>query len=642
VLTGGSRTALPRLQTLRAAVDWSYDLLTEPARALLRDLSVFAGGFVLEAAEVICSQPATDGDLPSTVRGPPSDDVLGLLLSLVDGSLVEAETEDGGESRYRLLEPIRQYALEQLRAVGEEATLRRRHLAWCLDLVERGASARFGADAAVWAPRLIVEQDNVRAALAWSLADVTPGSTSAGLRLAREFHHFWYFHDHLTEGRQWLERVLAADQAHNGEVGEPLDTVDTAADLRPAVPAAIRLGALGAHPRVAALNALSHLACQQQDHTQATARLEETLALARSVQDTHGVAHALVTLGQLALAQGEYDRSVALLEESRPLFTALDNSFGLWRALNTLGEVCNLQGEHERAGRLHEEGLVLARSMGYFWSIAQGLRQLGLVAYRQGDLERAERLLGESIVWWRDARATRGLQWSHAELGHVVLARGNRETAAAHFADSLMLCRQAGDRHGIAVGLEGVAAVAAWEATSPDSDETGARLQRAARLLNAAGALREAVGVPVSPIERPTVEGAEAAARSGLGEAAFAAVRVEGRAMPIEVAVDDALDLARSSGAVATGLTPAATPPRSPRSSPLSQGEGARLTAREREIAALVARGFTNRRIAQRLIISERTVHGHVSNILARLGFNARAQIAAWAVQQELVAPDGG
>jgi predicted ATPase/DNA-binding CsgD family transcriptional regulator len=599
LLTGGSRTALPRHQTLRAALDWSHDLLTEPERKLLRQLSVFAGGWTIEAAQSVCDLGA-DGLLD--------------LLRLVDRSLVQVEASDDGETRYRLLEPIRQYAAEQLCSAGEDSVIRGRHLAWCVTLAEEADV--WGSDAVAWTERLLAEHDNLRAALAWSLADGTEAGSDTGIRLAVAVENFWFVRDFLIEGRRWLEQLLAVEDTR-GRADRVAENATGAA----AEPVRSR-DSLGKHPRVAALNALSMLEYQQQEHDAAAAHVDEALELAHRVQDRVGIGHALNTLGTLVRARGEYGRSVALLEESVSLFKSVGDPFGMWRAPNQLGETLTMLGELERARRLHEESLAVARSMDWPWRVAHVLRNLALVAYRQGDLDRASTLLQESLARWRDVGATRGPQWALAELGHVALAQDDRVGAAACFRESLALCREAGDRRGVARCLEGLAA-----ASGDDPDETWAR--RAARLLGKATDLREATGVPVSPLERPTHERATADARARLGEEAFATALLEGRALPTHEAIEIALAARQSDGRM-DDLKPGQSA--ADASSPLSR--------REREVVPLIARGLTNRQIAARLVISERTVDGHVAKILSKLGFATRAQIAVWADRHGLTPSD--
>ncbi|MDP8921986.1 MAG: helix-turn-helix domain-containing protein, partial [Chloroflexota bacterium] len=269
LLTGGARDLPARQRTLRDTIAWSYDLLDDAERRLFRRLSVFVGEWSLEAAEVVCE---ASGDLGL--------DVLDGVVSLADKSLLRHGATRDAEPRFAMLETIREYGLEQLGAAGEEAGIRRRHLAWYADLAERGQTGMHGPDGADWTRRLAAEVDNFRAALAWSLADADPSSAHVGLRMAGALFQYWLFRDHVVEGRRWLESTLAADHARaaDGTTPTPLP--------------APRVGAFGAHPRVVALGELSVLTTYMGDMEQSSRLAEEALSLARRVQDRLGEAHA--------------------------------------------------------------------------------------------------------------------------------------------------------------------------------------------------------------------------------------------------------------------------------------------------------------------------------------------------------------
>lgn len=626
LLSAGSRTAPDRHQTIRAAVDWSYSLLSEAERELLRHLSVFAGGWTLEAAEAIGAH--LPGVAAPGVRGDnrdPAPDTLDLLLSLVDKSLVQVEREAGLAQRYRLLEGIRQYAAEQLDAHREGETARRRHRDWFLAYARRADTELRGSDADAQTVQLRADLDNVRVALAWSLAEADGAGIDAGFQFATALEGFWFEHDYLAEGRLWLERILAADATSvdaTGMASHP--PVDGGATPREQYGRASMLH--GWHPRVAALNHVSNLAYHQQDRETQLVRLQESRELARQVGDTLGLGHAHAALGNLARAEGDYERSSALLEESLRLFRQANDDYGIWRALTNLGETRSMLGDFAGAAALIEESQQVAHAMDDPWRAAQGLRLLGIVAYRQGDLDRATALLGEAVSRWRAMHVTRGPQWALYELGSALLARGDIAEAGACFRESLGLCQAAGDRRGVARGLEGVAGTLAG---TPSAEVTAAT--RAARLLGAAAAIRTAIKTPVSPADRVTHERGATTARAILGEPAFEAAHLAGAALSVEQAIALALDT--------DSIEPASTQPEptTQPSKPATQmHDAAPLTPRERQVAGLVATGLTNRQIAERLVLSERTIDGHVARILARLDLSRRAQLAVWATQHGL------
>jgi predicted ATPase/class 3 adenylate cyclase len=295
LLTGGSRTALPRQQTLRALVDWSYDLLSEQERTLLARLSVFAGGWTLEAAEAVC-----------TGEGIEDFEILDLLTQLVDKSIVLA-ARHGGETRSRLLETLRQYGAEKLAASGDLEARQRAHADWFLQVAERVSNDWFRLEQASQTDRWTADQDNLRAALAWTLADVTDERIERGLRLAASLQGFWFIKARHSEARRWYERVLGVDAAG----GRP---PDAGADLP--MPAELARYVRGSHPRVAALSSLANAEFMMADLEAALGHAQEGQALAIRVGDRYGLAHALVDEANVARRQGRVEATVLILEES--------------------------------------------------------------------------------------------------------------------------------------------------------------------------------------------------------------------------------------------------------------------------------------------------------------------------------------
>lgn len=494
-----------------------------------------------------------------------------LIFRLVDKSLVMAETIEDGGMRYRLLEPVRQYAREKLEASGEAGAVRHRHADFFVRLAEEAEPELTGAQQRVWLDRLEAELDNLRTALGWSLEG---GEQEVGLRLAGALWWFCYLRGHYDEGREWLEGALA-----RGE--------DSPAPLR----AKALIGA----------GVLAFLQCE---YGLATARLEEGLSLWRELEDKRGVASALQVLGSVAREQGRYARAQALHEESLSLWRELEDEWGIARSLNYLGFASWLREDHERATSLCTEALGLYRDLGDAEGIAWSLISLGTVAQYQGELERSEALLEESLTLSREAGYREGVAWSLNELGLVAYRRGELGRAEELLQESLGVHHDLGDRWRMATVLEGLAEVACAQG----------EFERAVRLFGAAEVLREAIGTPVPLCERPDRDGNVASARARLDGAAWEAAWAEGQAMSLGEAVGYAL--AERSGAPAP-RAPAAAPP-------------AVLTRRQWEIAQLIARGLTSRRIAAELTLSEHTVNTHVARILARLNLHSRAQLVAW------------
>ncbi|HEY8287582.1 MAG TPA: tetratricopeptide repeat protein [Chloroflexota bacterium] len=500
LLTGGPRTALPRHQTLRAALDWSYDLLSPPEGALLRRLSVFAGGWTLEAAEAICAwDPVGNWE------------VLDVLSMLVDKSLVELDEREGG-ARYWLQETMRQYAHEKLMAANMAPDAHERHLAWYLNLAEEGSRALAGPEQLRWLDRLTAEHDNLRAALSWSTAVETQRSVgpAAALRLAGALWRFWWMRGFPHEGRRWLEMTLSDPDAG------PMES------------------------RTRALDGAGVLAADQGDYGRARALHEESLALWRMAGDPAGVAGALNNLGSVAQQQGDHQAARVAHEESLTLYRALADAPGIAGALNQLACIArDDQGDYALAGTLLEESLALRRSLGDSRGVAISLNNLGLVAYCQSDYMRASTLLEESLALRQSLGDTRGIANSLGNLGRVAIGLRDYQPGVVLYQQSLALRRDQGDRRGIVECLEGLALVAVKR------QET----ERAARLLGAAEALREEIGFPRLQPPRDVPDQAVAALCASLGEKVFAALWAAGRSLGLERAIalasEDASDRAR-------------------------------------------------------------------------------------------------
>jgi non-specific serine/threonine protein kinase len=567
LLTGGSRTALPRQQTLRATLDWSHDLLGAPERALLRRLAVFAGGWTLDAAEAVGAGEAIDAAA-----------VLDLLTGLVDKSLVQVDEGAGGTARYRLLETVRQYALELL-AADEEVLVRGRHAAWCLALVQQAQAGLQADDQSAWYARLAAEDDNLRAALAWLLAH----NPDAGLRLAGRLWDYWMAHSHFTEGQSWLASLLAqapaptADRARallraaslarvSGnmdrarawcEEGLPLSrhlgdaclTADWLGELgafwflrgdlaraRPLLMEGVALSRLGGHRPGLALNLyfLGRIAQVQSDFGRARALLEESLALGPAGGSRYQGGVIQFQLGLVVLAQGDVRRAEALAEEALAAARRVGSGRYIGMALEGLGQIAAWRGDLARATELGEASLALFRPIDYRHGMAAVLARLGRVAFHAGDGERAKGLLDESLSLFSAIPSWHGRGIALHGLGLVAWRQGDAASAMAHLRESLAIWREQGDQVGITECLEGLAAVEAGTS----------RPARAARLLGAAAAQRAAIGAPLPPVERPGHDATVSAVRAALGEATFAAAWAEGQAMPLEQAVAEALGAA--------------------------------------------------------------------------------------------------
>jgi tetratricopeptide (TPR) repeat protein len=526
---GESQGALPRHRTLRAAIDWSYNLLSEAERSLFRRLSVFAGGWALSAAEEVCRD------------GLRTEEIVILLTRLVNKSLVVVEKHDG-ESRYRLLETIRQYATDKLLGSGEAPSLRQRHLNWFLDLAERAEPELKRPDQRAWLDGLEVEHENLRAALGWSLenseTDAGANGRSSLLRLAGAMWRFWYVRSYLTEGRGWLEKALAEAE---GEVS-PV--------------------------RAKALIGAGFLTWRQDDYGRATAFFEESLSSFRELGDKWGMAESLRGLGFVARDQGDYKRATAFFEESLALFREVGDRGGIAWPLNDLGVVSMNQGHYTRATELCQESLSLFRELGDRWGAAVSLNVLGLVAVRQGDYNRAKVLCGDSLSIFRELGDKRGIAWCltglagaseaqgelgqarawheeglaiYRELGHkrgiawalgtvgaIARRQGDHERARAFLEESFLLYQVLEDKSGIAWCLEGLAIIA----------RARGEAELSALMFGKAEALREEAGVPLPAPYQAEYDLNLASLLAKLGEEELRAVWEEGRGMTVEQVID--------------------------------------------------------------------------------------------------------
>jgi non-specific serine/threonine protein kinase len=488
LLAGGARDALPRQRTLRAALDWSYNLLSAPEQLLLDRLSVFAGGCTLAAATAVCAEE-TVADW----------EVLDLLDRLVNKSLVQTDVA-GGDARYGLLETVRQYGQERLATAGQAEAVRDQHLAHFLALAEEAALHLAGADQVAWLDRLEAEHDNLRLALNWVRER---GAAEAGLRLAAAIMRFWWTRGYLGEGRRWLEGVLAAD--------------DGSAPLA----------------RIRVLTAAGTLAGVHGDTARAVTLLDESLARARDLGDRQGVARSLSLLGFVTGWQGDLARAWALFEEALGIARDLGDQQEIAFALFGLGDTAYPLGNLARAATFYEEALALFREMGDWQHVGIVLGDLGVATYAQGNPVRAATLFEEARALYHRLGERWHIIMTTGHLADVALGQGDVRRGAALYAECLALARDAGIRPQIARGLEGLACVAMQVGPAGDP-------RRAARLLSAAVALGAGGWTPMR-IEPDRPERVRAAARAALGEEAFAATWAEGQALSQEEAVAHAL-----------------------------------------------------------------------------------------------------
>jgi predicted ATPase/class 3 adenylate cyclase len=502
LLTGGSRTALPRQQTLRALIDWSHDLLPEPERALLRRLSVFAGGWALEAADAICAggQGSAGILLPA--------DVIDALTRLVDKSLVVVdENVPGGEARYRLLETIRQYARDRLLESGESALVRDRHLDWFVCLAEEAEPGLRGSEALSWLVRLTLEQENLRAALAWGLEH----RPEDALAIAGNLQAFWAKDMGLSGGRDWVQKTLERTAALPPADGEG---------------AARRL-----LRRARGLTAACLLAMNQGFANEAHALSAEAVALARASGDRSLLAYALSFGVAADTLRGDLPSARAAGEESLVLARDLGEMPFLVMCLAQLALVSAQQAD---SGARQQYVSELRQLLGQTRLLLVGLPIfliMGMEEHIHGDLDSARSYFQEAVRAARQINNPYMEQAAQSELAHIVRQTGDLPQAKDLYRQTLLKWANLGHRAAIAHDLECVAFIARAE----DLPE------RAARLLGAAEALREAIGAPMADYERAEYDTETTQLRAALDPARLEMAWGAGRASTMEQAIEYAL-----------------------------------------------------------------------------------------------------
>ncbi|HXZ63713.1 MAG TPA: LuxR C-terminal-related transcriptional regulator [Streptosporangiaceae bacterium] len=573
LLASGDRTAPPRQQTLQAAVDWSFELLTPDEQTLLRRLSVFAG-WSLEMAEQVCADERI-----------PVARVLDLLAALIDKSLVALEDELAGDARYRLLDTIRQYAADRLAASGEEAAIRDRQLRCLLAFAEDTDMRAFGRGALTRLEqvelyhRASAEQGNFRAALSFCLAC---RDAERGLQLCAALRSLWVLNGDATEGLAWYGRFLTLD--------EPV----------------------AASVRARALMACAELAFQHQDYPAAARYAPAAVAMCEAYRAANP-ACGLRIVAVISLRAGLAEQALAQADAAVAAAVAHADDWeqGLAHVaratvLARIGQLADAQAEYEIAlGLLTDHNL---------WGIANALYGFGSLARVRNDHANALRHFRAALDLFTELDARTEIARCQAGIGWVALSEHDVPTASASLAASLELSVATGQRLGIARGIEAFAALAVIRG----EDATAVRLE------GAAGALREAAG-QIHLAAQAALDGLLAAAHERLGPELVADLIAEGRQLSTHEAASYALrSAARAQESAGVATEPAADEAAAPSG----------LTAREQEIALLIARGLSNRGIAAELFISPATAARHVANIMAKLGLNTRAQVAAWVVGQ--------
>ena len=561
LLNHARRMVPPRQQTLRATLDWSYELLCEDERLLLLRVSVFTGGCTLEAIEKVASVGEIQPDYS-----------LELVSRLVNKSLVQADHQSDGTVRYRMLESIRQYAAELWPTSDDPGPVLHRHAAFYTSLVQRTVGSPV-LDSDPIFDELEVEHDNIRSALRWL---IDRRDVDNAVRLATALGPFWFFNGHFGEGRAWLREVLAL--RHTSELNN---------------------GTL--------LMRAGQLAWCQGDFKTARPYLEESVRLLQRAGDRAQLAQAVAVLGHVSRTEGNYAAAITLYEQVLATCQSVTNVRAQANALLGRSQTAYEQGDARLTLAWANQTLEFAQDHG-LKSIAVGALQLiGAIEEHERRLTAAYDRLAESVALARSL-GPRGQWWvvmGLPGLARVVAAQGDVARAARLAADGAELARALGDQQAIARALES----RAWVATE------ARQYRRALRLAAVASTLRERTRAPLGELDNRFVTQLLERCRAALGRQQAAACWSEGQSLTLEAALDEVAHPEVVSPTAASGRT--------------ARGG---LTPREGEVVTLIARGLSNRQIAEALVITEATAVRHISNILAKLGMTSRAQIAVWAV----------
>ena len=577
LLTTGDRAAASRQRTLRATIDWSHDLLTEREQVLLRRLSVFAG-WSLDMAEDVC----TDDRVPPAA-------LLDTVAALVDKSLVVREPEVLGQSRFRMLDTIREYAAEKLALAGEATRLQHRLRDHTLAVAERNFAVGMALVPAPWQDRVdVFRRYDVDAANVWLVLGecLAEGDVATGLRICTAIRPCMLVRGEFALGSAWVDAFLARPEAAEADQG-------------------IRGQALIGRAQLALPS----------DPAGAERPARAGLALCRAAGDQFWTSAGLNLLSEIVLHTGRPDEAEALGREAMAIAEAAGDGWNTGWALGIRAAIAGVRGNIREAAELAGASIEVMGAIDHRWGVARAELGLGDIARLRGDLAQAQFMYGDALGYLREIGAQPEIARCLAGLGRVALDQGDTAAARAYLTESHRVCRDIGTRIGIARGLESFAALA-----DRDGDA-----ERAVLLAAASAGLRAASGLP-PPAGARTARYLAAADRhcaDGLGAGTGARLWERGLALPPEAAIDLATDQAgsipRGTRGTAAGLAAGLTPP------------PAALTPRELEIAALVAAGRSNKAIAAELVISPATAARHVANIMAKLGFRSRAQIAAWA-----------
>jgi predicted ATPase/DNA-binding CsgD family transcriptional regulator len=556
-------------RSMRATLDWSYNILSSAEQIGLRRLSVFAGGCSLTTAEAVCAGNGIE-------RG----QILELLASLISKSLVVSHTLQRGDARYSLIETIRQYAYEKLVSSGELSVTRERHLECFVQLTEETLPKLSGVYQQLWLDWLEGEFDNIRSALDWSLET---DQIEKGLRIAVAIYQFWTIRDYAEEGVAWLERLLSAASSqieptvHANALAYAVFLAgfrrNIAAQIRYGQQAAMLVQSLEAADRSAfkwALTAQAYSLQATGDYETQFNLMKRVIDLNRELGDKYQLGLTLSVNSFTAMSLGKFEEAQTMLGEALVLLREVGNPYRIAMALNFSGDLARCKKNYVKANASYEESIFLLRQLDAPRDLGSALQNLGFTCLHLDQAERAYALFSESLTIQRAQQNTPGI--SECLLGFAAIA------------GSLGLAAEGSRLLAVAVTLGGQEFVSKWAATKMEYEHSVSLM------------------------------------RAEVGEATFLAEQLAGRKMTLEQAVELAQRLPLEAGSSAAVVEKTGI-----------------LTAREREVAVLIALGRSNGEIADELVLSKRTVEKHVAHIMMRLGVTNRTQIVRWTIENRLM-----
>ncbi|MCE7981930.1 MAG: LuxR family transcriptional regulator [Caldilinea sp. CFX5] len=622
LLTDGPHDLPARQRTLRDEIAWSYDLLTPDEQKLLRRLSVFVGGFTLDAAQAVGN---ANGDLAL--------DVLRGVTTLVNHNLLKQLEQPNGEARFGMLATIREYGLERLAASSEMETIRYRHANFFLALAEEADPKLRGPEQLTWLQRLDADYDNLRAVLTWSLPDSKEAEPSAkvelGLRLIGVLLWFWHLRAHLCEGQTWCERALTCAGVEMCEVemtkvlysaGFLALLQGTFTDARTYLEKSLILGRkLTDKRRIAAtLDALARVVTLQGDAATGCELGKESVAIFREFDDKWHLALALSALGFPTRSIGDYVGARQVIEESVMLFRAVGDTWGIAEALSDLASVAQLQGDYVAARAWLEEALALRKPAEDKWLLMSTSFGLGKIARLQDENERAMTLLMQSRVLAREM----GAQWYIAlacqQLGFISLEQGDNEQATAYLIESLEL-------YSVVENLQNILSLVGAIAVTSNRQQW----EQAAQLYGAVETLSATLEHPFTLLQKADYTRALAPIQSRRNEPHLVTAWRQGQTLPLKQAIQYAVAVLK-----ATDVAPARRES-PPLVSPSTYLAG--LTAREAEVLQMLAQRLTYAEIADKLVISRRTVNAHVTSIYSKVGVTTREAAIRFVQKHHLI-----